>query len=131
MKPGVPAWSVVLVVPRGSHEILAVSRSFNLRDPALPGGDSEEGDQSPAETAQRVLYEETSLRAQELKCIDRWEGEREQPVFVFYVPKWAGKRLRVSDKGKPYWTGMRTLLVKTATFRDDAQRIFNTMGRVA
>ncbi len=130
MKPGIPAWSVVLIVPRGAHDVLALSRGFNLRDPAFPGGDSEEGDETPALTAVRELYEETGLRAVELRCMDQWVGDRGQPVFAFYTPKWRGKRLRASEEGKPFWTYPKALLTKTAYYRDDARRILEKLGRI-
>jgi hypothetical protein len=127
MKDVVPAWSVVLIVPQGKN-VLALSRSFNVRDPALPGGDSEADDASPAATAARVLLKEAGLRAVELKCVDQIVGEREQPVFVFFIPQWRGSRLRVSDAGKPFWTAPRALTVKTAQFKETAQLLFEKLS---
>lgn len=128
MKNGTPAWSVVIVVANGNNDVLAISRGFAVRDPAFPGGDSEPGDETPAKTVQRELYEETGLRAQEAKLIDRWEGERGQPVFVFYVPKFSGRRLRASTEGKPFWTQPNTLLMKSAYYRDEAKRILEKLS---
>jgi 8-oxo-dGTP pyrophosphatase MutT (NUDIX family) len=130
MKDGVPAWSVVVVVFSGPQNVLAISRSFNTRDPSFPGGDSEPFDRSPADTAKRELFEETGVTATELRCMDEWTGERGQQVYAFFVPKWKGKRLRTSDEGKPYWTRPHRLLVKTATFKDSAQRLLEKLGRV-
>lgn len=124
MKPGIPAWSVVVVVANGNNDVLAIRRGFNPRDPALPGGDSEPQDESPAQSAARELFEETGVTAIEMRCIDQWTGERGQPVFAFFVPKWRGKRLRTSDEGKPFWAQPHTLMGKTASYRDEAKRIF-------
>jgi 8-oxo-dGTP pyrophosphatase MutT (NUDIX family) len=129
MQDAIPAWSVVLVVPQGKN-VLALSRSFNVRDPALPGGDSEEADETPAATAVRVLLEETGLRAVELKCIDQRVGERGQPVFAYFIPRWRGSRLRVSDAGKPFWTHPSALTVKTAQFREIAQQLFDKLSEL-
>jgi 8-oxo-dGTP pyrophosphatase MutT (NUDIX family) len=123
MKEGTPAWSAVVVVSNGHNDVLAISRGFNLRDPALPGGDSEPFDEGPAQTAARELYEETGLRAKEVRCIDRWTGERGQPVFVFYIPQWSGK-LRTSSEGKPFWTQPKNLLARGAYYRDEARQVF-------
>lgn len=128
MKPGVPAWSVVIVVMRGMHEFLALTRNFNPRDPALPGGDSEDSDAAPAETARRELLEETGLTAKELRCIDRFEGDRGQPVFVFFATKWSGKP-RIGSEGKPYWSSPNALTTKTATYKEEARRILQVLGR--
>jgi 8-oxo-dGTP pyrophosphatase MutT (NUDIX family) len=130
MKDGYPAWSVVVVVFSGPHNVLAISRNFNTRDPSFPGGDSEPRDKTPAATAKRELFEETGLTALELRCMDEWTGERGQTVYAFFVPKWKGARLRTSDEGKPYWTRPHRLLVKTATYRDTAQRLLEKLGRV-
>ena len=130
MKDGTPAWSVVTVVFKGTQLILAMSRSFNTRNPGFPGGDSEPHDVSPAATAKRELYEETGITAVELRCMDRWIGERGQPVFAFFVPKWKGVRLRSSDEGKPFWTRPNHLLMPSATYRDDARRLLEKLGRV-
>lgn len=128
MKNEVPAWSVVLVVANGHNDVLAITRGFTVRDPAFPGGDSEPTDKSPAQTAQRELYEETGLKALEVSCIDRWVGERGQPVFVFYVPRFTGRRLRASTEGKPFWTQPKTLLMKSAYYRDEAKRILEKLS---
>lgn len=126
MKEGIPAWSVVVVVSNGNNDVLAISRGFNLRDPALPGGDSEPFDESPAQTAARELLEETGLKALEMRCFDRWVGERNQPVFAFYVPQWKG-RLRTSSEGKPFWTQPKNLLSKFAYYHDEAKRVFEKL----
>lgn len=131
MKDGTPAWSVVLIVFNGPVSVLAISRGFNTRDPALPGGDSEPTDTSPAETAKRELYEETGLKAVELRCMDRWVGERNQPVFAFFVPKWTGSRLRASAEGKAFWTHPQRLLGKGATYKESAKQLLLKLGRVA
>lgn len=131
MKDGVPAWSVVLLVCNGDNSVLAINRGFNARDPALPGGDSEPGDETPAATAARELLEETGLQAVELRCVDKWEGERGQPVYAFFIPRWKGKRLVVSGEGKPFWTQPKRLLIKTAQFRDKAQDLFVRLGGIA
>jgi 8-oxo-dGTP pyrophosphatase MutT (NUDIX family) len=129
MKSEIPAWSVVVVVSNGPN-VLALSRAFNVRDPAFPGGDSESTDESPAQTAVRELFEETGITAIEARCFDRWEGERGQPVFAYFVPRWKGKRLRVSPEGKPFWTHPDTLLTKTAHYHQDAQRILDALRQV-
>jgi 8-oxo-dGTP pyrophosphatase MutT (NUDIX family) len=126
-----PAWSVVLVVFNGPEHVLALSRGFNTRDPSFPGGNAEPDDETPMQTAARELYEETGLKATELRCMDEWVGDKGQPVFAYFVPKWKGKRLRASDEGKPFWTQPRTLLAKNATFRDEAKRLLSKLGRVA
>lgn len=126
MKTEVPAWSVVVVVPSGS-DVLALSRGFNVRDPAFPGGDSEPADEAPAQTALRELQEETGVIALEARCFDRWTGDRGQPVFAYFVPRWKCRRLRVGSEGKPFWTQPHKLLVKTAQFRDDAQRLLDKL----
>jgi 8-oxo-dGTP pyrophosphatase MutT (NUDIX family) len=131
MKPGIPAWSVVVVVFRGPRHVLAISRQFNTRDPALPGGDSEAQDASPSDTARRELFEETGVRALELRCMGQWVGERGQPVFAFFVPKWRGIRLRASDEGKPFWALPPQLLATTATYRDTALQLLTKLGRVS
>ncbi len=131
MKDGTPAWSVVVVVFKGPTSVLAISRNFNTRDPSLPGGDSEPEDANPAATAVRELFEETGIQAIELRCMDQWVGDRGQPVFAFFIPKWKGSRLRTSDEGKPFWTVPGRLLIKSATYRDYAQRLLEKLGRVA
>jgi 8-oxo-dGTP pyrophosphatase MutT (NUDIX family) len=128
MKTAVPAWSVVVVVPNG-QDILAISRGFNVRDPALPGGDSEDTDEVPAQTAVRELLEETGVTALEARCFDRWIGDRGQPVFAFYIPRWKCKRLRVSSEGKPFWTEPHKLLVKTAYYKDEAKSILEKLSQ--
>jgi 8-oxo-dGTP pyrophosphatase MutT (NUDIX family) len=130
MKDGIPAWSAVAVVFNGPRNVLAVSRGFKTRDPGFPGGDSEPGDDTPAKTAARELFEETGITALELKCIDEWVGERGQPVYVFYVPRWRGSRLRTSDEGKPFWTSPETLLKRTAFYRMEAARVFESLERL-
>lgn len=127
MKAGIPAWSVVMVVLSKDDHMLAINRQFNLRDPALPGGDSEATDATPAFTARRELKEETGLVALELRCVDQWEGERGQPVYAFYIPKWQGK-LRSSDEGKPFWAWPKRFLTRTATFRETTQKLFEKIG---
>lgn len=129
MKDVLPAWSVVIIVPKGEHFLLAINRGFNTRNPALPGGDSIPEDESPAHTAQRELLEETGLYAAELRCVDQRDGERGQPVFTFFCPKFRGK-LRVSGEGKPFWTSPERLLIKTAEFRGEAQRLLENLGVV-
>lgn len=130
MKDGIPAWSVVVIVFSGAHNVLAISRNFNTRDPGFPGGDSEPTDDTPAQTARRELFEETGLTAVELRCMDEWVGERGQPVYAFFVPRWKGSRLRTSSEGKPYWTRPERLLVKSATYRDHARILLERLGRL-
>jgi 8-oxo-dGTP pyrophosphatase MutT (NUDIX family) len=129
MKPGVPAWSAVAVVFKG-NSVLGISRQFNTRDPGLPGGDSEIFDEHPADTAKRELYEETGIEAVELRCIDQWYGERGQPVFAFHVTRWRGGRLRTSAEGKPFWSRPERLIVNTATYRNEAQRLLTLLGKL-
>lgn len=104
-----------------------LTRNFNPRDPSLPGGDSEDTDATPADTARRELFEETGIVAQELRCVDKYEGERNQPVFVFAITRWAGKP-RIGNEGKPFWGNPRNLLSKTATFKEEAARILGKLG---
>ncbi len=130
MKEGTPAWSAVTVVFKGSQLILAVSRNFNTRDPGFPGGDSEPEDATPAATASRELFEETGITAVELRCMDQWVGERGQPVYAFFAARWNGRRLRASAEGKPFWTRAQNFLIPSATYRDDAQRLLEKLGRV-
>lgn len=120
-----------MIVFNGAHRVLMVNRKFNVRDPALPGGDSEPEDLTPAKTAIRELFEETGLRAMELICVDKWEGERGQPVFAFFVPKWKGSHLRSSSEGKPYWAYPQKLLVMSAKYRDIAQRLLEKIKAAA
>jgi 8-oxo-dGTP pyrophosphatase MutT (NUDIX family) len=129
MKDGTPAWSVVVLAFQG-RRVLTLSRGFNARNPCLPGGDSEEGDLTPAATAARELLEETGVQALELKCIDTWVGERDQPVYAFYAPRWKGKRLRTSSEGKPYWNDPRGLIIPTAEFRESAAKLFEKLGNL-
>ena len=130
MKDGTPAWSALTVVFNGPTSILAINRNFNVRDPGFPGGDSEPQDVSPAATARRELFEESGLLAVELRCMDQWVGERGQPVFAFFVPKWQGSRLITSSEGKPFWTRPQRLLMQSAHYREDAQRLLEKLGRV-
>lgn len=129
MKPGIPAWSVLTIVFKGPH-VLAISRNFNQRDPAFPGGDSEPSDPSPADTAMRELYEETGIQAMELRLMEQWEGDRGQPVFAFFVPRWQGSRLRTSDEGKPFWARPEKFTVPTATFRETSQILLQKLGKL-
>jgi 8-oxo-dGTP pyrophosphatase MutT (NUDIX family) len=130
MKEGTPAWSVVTVLFRGPQQVLALARNFNPRDPAFPGGDSEVFDASPEDTATRELMEETGVEALELKLMDKWQGERGQPVFAFFVPRWRGPRLRTGAEGKPFWTRPERLVHRSATYGADAQRLLAKLGRV-
>lgn len=129
MKSEIPAWSVVVIVANGNNDLLAITRNFNVRDPAFPGGDSEPTDATPAQTAARELFEETGITAIASRCIDQWVGERDQPVFAFFVPKWKG-RLRTSPEGKPFWTQPKTLLTKTAYYHEDSQRILMKLNEM-
>lgn len=120
-----------MVLFKGSRNVLAMTRGFNQRDPGFPGGDSEPEDEKPSVTAKRELFEETGIRATELRCMDQWVGERGQDVYAFFVPKWTSSgRLRTSDEGKPFWAHPDALLVKTATYREYAQRLLEKLGRV-
>jgi 8-oxo-dGTP pyrophosphatase MutT (NUDIX family) len=119
-----------VVVFSGPYNVLAVARNFNARDPALPGGDSISSDTSPADTAKRELYEETGIRAVELRCMDEWIGERGQPVYAFFVPVWKGVRLRTSSEGKPFWTRPQRLIAKTAQFHAYAEHLLGKLGRL-
>ncbi len=123
----IPAWSVVVVVFNKHEHVLAISRNFNPRDPGLPDGDSLPTDQTPAQTAARVLFEKTGLTALELRCVDQWEGSLDQQVYVFVVPRWKGARPRTTDSGKPFWTAPEGLFVRTALFREEAKRIFDKL----
>ncbi len=130
MKDGTPAWSVVVVVFKGSGRVLGVSRDFNPRNPGFPGGDAEPSDEKPAHTARRELFEETGITAIELRCMEQWIGERGQPVFAFFCPRWKRGRLRTSNEGKPFWGSPDLFLVKTATYREQALRLLTRLGRV-
>lgn len=132
MKAGIPAWSVVVVLFKGPRFVLAISRNFNQRDPGFPGGDSEPGDENPAATARRELMEETGVHAAELRNMAQWTGDRGQPVYAFFVPKWKlpSARLRTSNEGKPFWTTPQKLLVKSATFHETARLLLEKLGRV-
>lgn len=131
MKDGTPAWSVVVVAINKHDRILAIARNFNSRNPALPGGDSIESDTQPARTAKRELFEETGVTALALRCIDRWEGDRGQPVYVFFAEQWKGAHLRTSNEGKPFWTTPETLFRKTATYGVEARRILDKLNPAA
>lgn len=129
MKDVTPAWSAVVVVPKGRN-VLILNRGFVPRDPALPGGDSEPQDKTPAETARRELYEESGLVALEVKCIDEWTGERGQPVYVFLVLRWKG-RVRSSSEGKPFFGAPARLLLPTAKYHQDAARVLERVAAEA
>lgn len=129
MKSGIPAWSAVAIVFKGPR-VLAISRNFNPRDPGFPGGDSETFDATPADTARRELFEEAGIDAIALRCVDKWEGERGQPVFAFHVTRWQGSRLRTGDEGKPFWARPQRFLAKTATYSDHAQRLLQMLGKI-
>lgn len=128
MKEGTPRWSAVVVAFNGAN-ILAVSRGYIPRDPAMPGGDATDEDTSPAATAAREMFEETGLRARELRLMDVWEGTRGQKVYVFFVPRWQG-RLRSSSEGKAYWSTTANVLRRSATFRFEARRILEKLQRL-
>lgn len=128
MKQGTPAWSAVTVVFKGPL-ILAVT-PFHTRDPGFPGGDSEPEDETPAATAKRELYEETGITALEMRCMDQWIGERNQPVYCFFVSKWRGGRLRASNEGKPFWARAERFLVPSAKYRHDARRLLEKLKRM-
>jgi 8-oxo-dGTP pyrophosphatase MutT (NUDIX family) len=128
MNQGVPRWSSVVVAFDGER-VLAISRGFNPRDPALPGGDGEAGDTTPASTAAREMFEETGLRARELRLMDTWVGDRGQTVYAFFVPRWTG-RIRSSSEGKVYWSSLGNVLRRSATYRKDAKRLLEKMGRL-
>lgn len=130
MKDGVPAWSVVAVLFKGPTHVLAINRHFNKRDPALPGGDSEPEDETPAQTARREVFEETGMLPLELRCMAKWTGERGQPVFAFFVPKWRGSRLRSSNEGKPFWVHPDRLVIDTAEYRFDARHLLEKLGKL-
>jgi len=130
MKEAVPAWSAVVVLFHGPRNVLAITRAFNPRDIALPGGDSVPEDESPAKTAARELFEETGLLASELRCMAQWTGERGQPVFAFFVPKWRGRRLRASSEGKPFWTTPERLVRSENAYATEARDLLEKLGRI-
>jgi 8-oxo-dGTP pyrophosphatase MutT (NUDIX family) len=130
MKEGTPAWSVVTVLFSGPQHVLALARNFNPRDPAFPGGDSEPLDDNPEATACRELLEETGVEALELKLMDKWTGERGQPVFAFFIPRWRCVRLRTGDEGKPFWTRPERLIYRGATYGVQAQHLLAKLGRI-
>ncbi len=121
-----------MVVFKGPRFVLAISRDFNQRNPAFPGGDSDPEDATPADTAKRELFEETGIRATELRSMAQWTGSRGIPVYAFFVPKWGlpAGRLRTSNEGKPFWTTPEKLLIKSATYRDSARVLLTKLGRV-
>jgi 8-oxo-dGTP pyrophosphatase MutT (NUDIX family) len=121
---------VVVVVFSGPYNVLAIARDFNARNPALPGGDSNLEDANPAATAQRELFEETGIRALELRCMDEWIGERGQPVYAYFVPTWKGSRLRSSSEGKPFWTRPERLVGKNAVYKAYAEHLLGKLGRL-
>lgn len=120
-----------MIVFKGSRFVLAISRNFNQRDPGFPGGDSEPEDANPAATARRELFEETGVRAIELRNMAKWTGDRGQQVYAYFVPKWElpAARLRTSNEGKPFWTTPGKLLVKTATYHETARVLLTKLGR--
>lgn len=122
-------YSVVILVMRGTEHVLAITRNFDIKNPALPGGNAEPGDETPAASAARELREETGIQALALTFLEQWIGERGQPVYAFYAPKWRG-HLRTSSAGKPYWTKPTNLLAKTAQFGDIALKLLDQLGRV-
>lgn len=130
MQEQTPAWSVVTVLFNGPHNVLAIARNFNPRDPAFPGGDSETDDPDPAATAKRELFEETGVEALELRLMDQWVGERGQPVYAFFIPRWRAPRLRTGDEGKPFWTRPERLIRRSATYGALAQHLLSKLGRV-
>ncbi len=123
-----PRWSAVTVVFDGDR-VLALSRGYNPRNPAFPGGDAEKRDLDPARTAGRELYEETGIRARELRLMETWVGERGQKVYAFFVPRWHG-RIRSSSEGKTYWSFAGNMCRDSAVFRQDAERLLRKLGRL-
>lgn len=128
MKEGTPRWSAVVVAFNGPN-ILAISRGFIPRDPAMPGGDAEPTDTSPAATAAREMFEETGLRARDLELIGAWQGTRGQPVYAYHAKRWTG-RLRSSSEGKAMWATAGHLLRKSANFRIEAHYLLSELERL-
>jgi len=116
MKNPNPAWSAIVVVAKSPDVLLAVTRGFDTRDVNFPGGDAEPSDVTPADTAQRELYEETGLRATRLRLVHQWPGDRGQVVYAFVADGFRG-RLRASAEGKPFWTNKMRLLGPRSSYR--------------
>lgn len=125
------AWSVVLVVPRGTL-LLAQARRFVSRDRNFPGGDSEADDRNAAHTASRLLQEETGLlsRPEDFQMLDTWTGERGQPVYAYLVTRFRG-RPRASGKGKVFWTKKyESLMTVTCTFAPYNTRVIQKLMEI-
>jgi 8-oxo-dGTP pyrophosphatase MutT (NUDIX family) len=127
-KDNTPLWSVVIVVFNDRGHVLSLTRNFDLRDLAMPGGHCAAVDVDPQQTAIRVLQEETGLRvktyADALQISDPiadWVGDLGQPVYAFRVYDVGGK-LRTS-KGKPVWVRPKMLFAASCTFREKAREL--------
>lgn len=122
------AWSVVLIVPRGTL-LLIQARGFVARNRNFPGGDSEEGEPTAQHTAARVLQEETGLLAdiEHFEILDTWTGERGQPVYAYIVTRYRG-RAGSRAKGKVFWSkNYESLMSKSSTFAEFNARIIRKL----
>jgi 8-oxo-dGTP pyrophosphatase MutT (NUDIX family) len=125
------AWSVVLVVPRGTL-LLVQARGFITRDRNFPGGDADIDDRTAQHTASRLLQEETGLLAkpEDFQILDTWTGERGQPVYVYLVTRFRG-RPRATGKGKVFWTKKyESLMAMTSTFAQYNTRIIQKLMEI-
>lgn len=104
------AWSVVLVVPRGT-QVLVQKRGFISNDLNFPGGNAIAEDRTAQHTAVRKLLEETGLIAEvhDFACIDTWIGNAGQNVYAYLVNKYRG-RPRSSNGGRVFWTKQYQML---------------------
>jgi ADP-ribose pyrophosphatase YjhB (NUDIX family) len=126
-----PFWSVVAVVFNDRGHVLALTRNFDQRDLAMPGGHCGEVDGDPQQTVLRVLREETGLRikthnnALQVETLAEWKGAQGQPVYAFQVYDYEGK-LRTS-KGKPVWVRPKMLFAAGCTFRKEARELLEPL----
>lgn len=118
------AWSVVLVVPRGT-QVLMQKRGFLSNDLNFPGGNAIDNERSAQQTAVRKLLEETGLIADvhDFECIDVLMGSEGQNVYVYLVNKYRG-RPRSSNGGRVFWSKQyHRLAMKSSTFSSYNERI--------
>ncbi len=122
------AWSVVLIVPRGT-QLLMQKRAFISKDLNFPGGNSIEGENTPEETAARKLREETGLTVtpHDVELFDYWTGPNGQLVYAFIVLKYRG-RPRSSVGGRVFWSRQyQGLTAKTSTFWASNERLIRKL----
>ncbi len=119
-----PPWSVVVVVFDSRNRVLALSRHFNRKDIALPGGDCDpEKDGSPFQTAGRELHEETGLiPGSDCRELAVWKGDRGQDVHAIHIKTVRGN-MRPSGEGKPFWSPIEALFGARCFYQEKAREL--------